>query len=81
MPHSELLETSEGISKLSFQEVMEDGIGEYSKTQSSNDPEHKHTLYTHVPHLVLSPASKMDTSIPANECALEKSGPHPSLHC
>ena len=81
MPHSELLEMSEGIRKLSSQEVMEDGIGEYSKTQSSNDPEHKHTLYTQVPYLVSSPASKMDTSIPANEWASEKSGPHSSLHC
>lgn len=44
-----------------------------------NTPEH--TFYTHVPFLVLSPARKMDTSITANDCALEKSGPHPSLYC
>lgn len=57
------------------------GLENTLKTQSSNNPQHKHTLSTHVPYLVLSPASKMDTSIPANEWALEKSGPHSSLHC
>lgn len=46
-----------------------------------NTPEHKHTLSTHVPFLVLSPARKKDSSITANERALEKSEPHPSLHC
>lgn len=60
---------------------MEDGIREYSKTQSSNDPKHKHTLDTHFPYLVLSPAGKMDNSVSVNECTSGKFGPHPSLHC
>lgn len=44
-----------------LQEVIQDGIGEYSATWSSDDPKH------HFPYLVLSPAGRMGIFLPVNK--------------